>query len=286
MTDFSRYLIISDLDGTFFDDEKRPAPRNLTALRRFHEGGGIFTLASGRVSFLVTPFIEEVDTLLNAPAALCNGACLYDFSANTAHMEDFIPPEDAEALLEFFQTHYPSAYLRVSTRERIYYDVLTTPFAASPVRFCDPSTYRIEADYRKWQRTHWYKVVVVLHSDEEAQGVRRALIDHFGDRLTLTTATAKTVEIQRGGVTKATGIEKLRRFSPQTAGRTVIACGDFENDIEMLRAADIAVCPANAHDAAKAVADYILCDHNDGVIADIIKAIESGELKQKRGQTV
>ena len=54
----------------------------------------------------------------------------------------------------------------------------------------------------------------------------------------------------------------------------------------MLRAADIAVCPANACEAAKAQADHILCNHNDGVIADIVEAIEKGQLKAKGGKTV
>ena len=286
MTDFSRYLIISDLDGTLFDSTSRPAPRNLEALKRFRAGGGMFTLASGRGAFTVSPFIDGIETLLNAPAALCNGTHLYDFATGTAYMEEFISPEGAQALLDFFDGYEACSYLRATTCKGVYYDDLIVDFSQSMARFCDPSTYWIEPDRSKWPRTAWYKLVACLHSSEQASALHHALADRFGDRFTLTTASAQTVEILCHGISKATGIEKLRRFSPQTAGRTVIACGDFENDIEMLRAADIAVCPANAHDAAKAVADYILCDHNDGVIADIIEAIESGDLKQKRGQMV
>lgn len=286
MKDFSEYLIVSDLDGTFFDRTSRPAPRNLQALQRYRAGGGMFTLASGRLFVTIEPFIDGIATLLNVPAALCNGTHLYDFASKTAHLEDFIPPEDVDELLKFFREQYPTAYLRASTREGVYYDTLTTPIESSPARFYDPNAYWVEPDLAKWRRTHWYKLVACLFSGEDPVAVRRALADHFGDRLTLTTATANTVEIQLGGINKATGIEKLRRFSPQTKGRTVIACGDFENDIEMLCAADIAVCPVNACDAAKAVADYVLCDHNEGVIADVIEAIENGTLRQKRGITV
>lgn len=286
MTDFSNYLIISDLDGTFFDSTGLPVPRNLEALKRFRAGGGMFTLASGRGAFTVSPFVDGIETLLNAPAALCNGTHLYDFATGTAHMEEFISPKDVQALLEFFEEYEVRSYLRATTRKGVYYDDLIVDFSQSMARFCDPSTYWIEPNRFKWPRTEWYKLVACLHSSEQASALHRALADRFGNRFTLTTASAKTVEILCHGISKATGIEKLRRFSPQTMGRTVIACGDFLNDVEMLLAADIAVCPANAHNAAKAVADYILCDHNNGVIADIIEALEVGDFKQKRGQTV
>jgi hypothetical protein len=34
--------------------------------------------------------------------------------------------------------------------------------------------------------------------------------------------------------------------------------GDYNNDIEMLQAADLAVCPSNAVDEVKAVCDIVL----------------------------
>ena len=61
----------------------------------------------------------------------------------------------------------------------------------------------------------------------------------------------------------------------------MIACGDFENDIEMLAAADISVCPANACDKVKAIADYQLCSCGEGLIADIIEGLENGTLVPK-----
>ena len=59
----------------------------------------------------------------------------------------------------------------------------------------------------------------------------------------------------------------------------MIACGDFENDVEMLEEADIAVCPANALPQVKKVADHVLCDCHEGLIADVIEAIEQGRIQ-------
>ena len=58
----------------------------------------------------------------------------------------------------------------------------------------------------------------------------------------------------------------------------LFACGDYENDLTMLAAADVAVCPTNALDCVKAVADVCLCHHTEGLIANLIELIEKGEI--------
>jgi hydroxymethylpyrimidine pyrophosphatase-like HAD family hydrolase len=56
----------------------------------------------------------------------------------------------------------------------------------------------------------------------------------------------------------------------------VYCIGDYENDIDMLENADKAFCPSNAIDEVKAVCHKILCDHNDGAVADMIEYILNG----------
>jgi hydroxymethylpyrimidine pyrophosphatase-like HAD family hydrolase len=73
-------------------------------------------------------------------------------------------------------------------------------------------------------------------------------------------------------------LQKLKKHLNGTKKRTVIACGDFENDTEMLKAADVAVAPENALDSVKEVADLVLCHCQEGLIADVIERIERGEI--------
>jgi hydroxymethylpyrimidine pyrophosphatase-like HAD family hydrolase len=53
----------------------------------------------------------------------------------------------------------------------------------------------------------------------------------------------------------------------------VYGVGDYENDLALLGAADVAVCPANAQDKVKQISDMILCSNDQGVIADLIERI-------------
>ena len=55
-----------------------------------------------------------------------------------------------------------------------------------------------------------------------------------------------------------------------------ICCiGDYENDIDMLKKADKAFCPKNAVDEVKTLCSYVLCDHDEGAVAEMIDVIRT-----------
>ena len=93
MTDFSKFVIASDLDGTFAISGKLVA-RNLEALERFRAGGGLFTIATGRAHLNLRSAIGEPTRLINAPAICDNGAYLYDFVQCRNLQEDLLRVED------------------------------------------------------------------------------------------------------------------------------------------------------------------------------------------------
>ena len=64
----------------------------------------------------------------------------------------------------------------------------------------------------------------------------------------------------------------IKRLKELYGGRvhTVIAVGDYENDIEMIKKADIGYAVANAVPAVKAVADRHTVSCGDSAIAAII----------------
>ena len=79
------------------------------------------------------------------------------------------------------------------------------------------------------------------------------------------------LELQRSGITKASLLGEFREYYKKQ-GRDIVlyACGDNNNDEEMLRNADVAVCPSNASNEVKAICDMCLCSNNEGVLADLI----------------
>lgn len=276
--DFSKFLIATDLDGTFFADGSKLVPRNLEAIERFRAGGGLFTFATGRVQLNIHRRIPQPEQLLSAPAVMCNGAYLYDFATRTAYFEEFLPESAAREVLAFAKASFPDVAFRVAAPNTLRIEGTNDPLIAKDLTGYLPECVHISpAD--TWRMDDWYKIVFRANAARNAE-VRAMLKQHFGERLSVTPSDPTIMEVQLPTTTKAAGIEKLRHFLGKQP-RTVITCGDFENDIPMHRAADIAIAPANALPEVKALCHYTLCSNNEGLIANVIEAIEDGKIAPK-----
>ena len=75
---FDDIFIASDIDGTFFDDESKPAAGNTESIKYFIENGGLFTFVTGRNVLNILEGIPDIATMVNAPVIFCNGTGLYD----------------------------------------------------------------------------------------------------------------------------------------------------------------------------------------------------------------
>ncbi len=283
MTDFSRYLIVSDLDGTFLNRKRQVAPQNLQALERFRQGGGLFTIATGRMHINIRPLIPDIDHVLNIPAVLCNGACIYDFAERKIHHETLLSEQDATDLLTFAATKAPDVLIYVLARRQIRFSAFTEE-TRRYITFCEAGSVLISSPIT-WPRNDWHKIVLRGTQERLAQ-VRRALEEQFKNRFTVTTSSSRALEIQSATCTKASGISLLRSLNEDLGARTLIACGDYENDTEMLHAADVAICPQNASPTIKSIAHKTLCDCDRGLIAHVIAQIEAGEIAPIKGEAL
>ncbi len=88
--------------------------------------------------------------------------------------------------------------------------------------------------------------------------------------VTIACSQATNIEINAPGINKGIGLLKLGAYLG-IKREEIMACGDGENDIEMLREAGFGVAVKNAEREVKAVADYITGSNDEQGVA---KAIE------------
>ena len=273
MIDLSRYLIVTDLDGTFFGRGARLVEENLTAMAAFKAAGGHITAGTGRIPANIRKDIPLCGELFNAPAVTANGAFIYDLTADVCLHST---PMDAEATLEaakLVEALNPRVGMRVSTgrsflvnRDRINDAILRD--------IGDPDAYEgdvLPLSEWKTEGATWYKMVF-RGEPEELLSIRPAVEAAFGDTFEYSVSSPRFFELQRKGCTKATGLRYVAKRLAEELGHPVItvAVGDQENDLPMLMAADVAACPENAVEAVKAVCSLHLCHHDEGCIADLI----------------
>lgn len=280
MADLSNILIVTDLDGTFFGDHGAPIERNLEAVERLKAQGGHFTIATGRTNLNLKHKWRDAADLVNAPVVGCNGGMLCDL--RTDKMIDGRPMnrEHVMELIDLMVRDYPDLGARVSVLEGF----LSSPGQRERCPEVDRDLTRVAPakvftlPEEEWiSIADWYKVVVrgAIERTDEFRAVAEA---KWPGRFVTSKSGAAYLEFQAPDTTKATMLPALREYVEKKVGKPVkiYACGDYENDLTMLAAADVAVCPTNALDSVKAVADHCLCHHTEGLIASLIELIEEG----------
>lgn len=271
MQDFSNFLFVTDLDGSFFGRGARLVPENLRAVEEFKAAGGLFTASTGRIPYGLEAAIPNPSDIFNAPAIMSNGACIYDFESRKYIRERTIDCDLATELIRFARELDGSIGMRISTTD----GTLTSPDWINEYVLRDkPSLIFPISEWGSLCRS-WYKLVFRGEADA-LLSVKKALISKYGNSFEFTTSSPHFLEVMTPGCSKADGLLFLRELCEKRYGRkfTVMAMGDYENDLLMLRAADISGCPENALDAVKAVCRLRLCECDAGAAADMIRQVK------------
>ena len=269
---FSGLLIMTDLDGTFMGRGTSLVPRNLEAVERFKAQGGLFTFATGRGPSNLFNIIPHPEDIVNAPLSLSNGSCLYD-AASRRSLQDYVMEQPvALELVRFLRSAYPELGMRISATDGFVVDP-DDEVARHNLRTV-PSEDIMLVPYTDLMPGAWYKIVLI-GDPERLEQVREACRERYGDDVGFDKSGKRLLEFHRKDRTKATMIDTFREMYDRPDRPLTVCCvGDYENDIEMLRRADISVCPANASDAVKSLCRLCLCSNYDGVIGDLVEYFE------------
>ena len=118
-TDFSDWLVASDIDGTLNNKLRRLPKRNYERICEFvKEKNGHFTLASGRnVSSMRKPF--QSLPIASTPAVLLNGAGIYDYEHEKMLRFHAINPAGYE-LVKKVTEKFPAVEVEILTSDRAY----------------------------------------------------------------------------------------------------------------------------------------------------------------------
>lgn len=278
MGKFDNILIVSDIDGTFLGKGGRIAERNIEKIKYFIAGGGRFTFATGRTVQNVKSLIPQLYEIVNAPAILVNGTYFYDFAKQERSDEEFVDADLMRSLIKYVKKNYPGIECRVSTRSGHITDDASGPrLSRERARTTDGSFHVYPSG--ELPGNDWYKCVFRADAKDNLR-LRADIEPKYRDAFTFFFSHPEIFELQKKGTSKGVKLKKLKKMYHDTGTElTVFAAGDFENDIEMLEAADVAVCPTNAMDRVRAIADISPCDNDEGLIAALIEVIEDKYIK-------
>ena len=276
-------LIATDLDGTLLSDPNTIHPDNVAALREAVEAGVHLVAASGRRS--------ESSSLLMLDAGFqtahiigANGCQICDAPLAPPFCARYLPVEAARegfaiaqsyGLIVSLYTDHTVTYgeeagmrLAESGDEIGFHERLR---ACGLVRVC-AGERALEAALREGV----FKLFAMSRTDDDVDGVlaaRRACarLPHTE----LTSTWHNNFELMPAGVHKGWALETLAcRLG--IAREEVVAFGDSENDIPMLRWAGTGVAMANASEEVRAAADAVTGPCREGGVAQALRRMLRG----------
>jgi len=278
---FSSCLLASDIDGTLLLSDYLP-PRNLEAIEFFVREGGAFALATGRTAGAVSSVTSQIKKL--APSIVANGSVIYDFEADRAIYEQFVPNEDryiVKKVLECCNTvgieiHSGKQVLVVnSNQETIDHEKYENLDA-------------ITLDYDEALGYNWNKVLYLFSNELEAKLVKQAIskCEHNSQFVD----TSAVIDGRRRyyfehvpkNISKASSLKLLCKILKIKQG-CCFAIGDYFNDLEMIKTADIGAAIADSPDEVKRAADVVVCSAQDGSVAEFIDYLTKMRKEIKNG---
>ena len=251
MGKFDGILIMSDYDGTLSTREGRISAKNREAIEYFEREGGIFCISSGRQPNYIADLGKQVP--LNGWCIAINGTviCTPDGKESI-----FKAPFKREIMVDFIK----KVCKNCPERDHIRVVELEKTQHILPFEDEDKIIASMSGPFYKF-----LCVTPAEHSDEYLQKIGALA----GKDFYVSRSWINGIEIQPSGTTKGDAIARLKELYGGKI-HTVIAVGDYENDIEMIKKADIGYAVANAVPAVKAVADRHTVSCGDSAIAAII----------------
>lgn len=251
MAKYSGVLICSDLDGTLVNSRNAITQEVAQAVSYFQQNGGLFTIASGRSPFYLSSFLEHIK--LNCPVISHNGATLYDFEKDCFIKKSFMPLGSLD-LFDFIWENWRGInFITLHTLDNSY-------------NFSQEQKNEMLSLYHEKQ---WCKFVLYMEDENSAKKLQNLLKKSvFSDKFNFVRSWATGLEILSLSGTKGDAVRALRQHLPSVS--KVVCVGDYENDITMLKCADIGYAVANACQEVLDIADRVTVSNDNGAIAKVI----------------
>lgn len=256
-------LVAMDLDGTLLRSDKSISDAAIEAIREAHSRGVAFAVATGRMFQTSQPVVDGL--LDELPIIAYNGALIKYSNCGLTLLRLPIAARGGERVVRFmwewgmvFQAYIDDQLwvARVAPETVAYSEKYGAPI-------------NVMEDIEEFVNREAFKYLV-LDDEERIADVRKAIDGVLDPGLRTMLSSPGMIEIVRSDVSKGRALSHLAS-SMGISMDNVMAIGDSENDIDMLRAAGIGVAMGNAGDDVKAEADYIVASNDDDGVVEALE---------------
>jgi len=261
----SDVMIVTDIDGSLLRASAGVSKENREAIERFVAEGGDFTVSTGRVIEAAANLVGMLP--ISVPSMHINGGYFYDWKQKKIVDPTYIDPI-SHMIAKKITERFSDLDCYFAKEHAVN---LMTKGEILPLYTADRAFYHFDGGFEDIP-DDIYKFIVVTHPEMMPE-VREFAGSVVVPQIKFIQSSPFFLEMLPAGVSKGKALHKLAKMSGKPI-ENIAAVGDFENDIEMIKAAGIGCAVANAQPEVKAAADIQLVSCEEHAIAQLIRYFE------------
>lgn len=264
-------LFATDLDGTLLNEAKQVTEKTKQAFKEMAQAGVIPTIATGRMYDASCRYAEQLE--MDVPIITYNGALIKSVSGKV-YYEGFLEPALVTEIYEYCHKH--NYYFQSYQDDKLYFEVYNQK-SVDYENSIGVKGICLGKDVEKLT-TGIPKILIITDSNDESDEVAKLFNEDFAGRAHAAKSQATYVEIMAPNVNKASGLRRLAEKLGFSMNE-VMAIGDANNDVPMLKEAGFSAVMGSAKDDVKACGDVVVADcEHDGVAEAIYKYVLKKEI--------
>ena len=265
-------LIGLDLDGTTLTSEKVLTPHTKEVLEKCLAEGIQVLPATGRVKTGIPEYLTQIEGMRYV--ILSNGASVLDLKEDKVLYQNCIPWKRALELfdvLETYHTFYDVYALGTGWCEARFYDNVGNYGIEKHIENLVRTTRNRIDDLRVWMKENKApveKITMFFAREEDRQRAFKELRE-IKD-LAVTCSLGNNLEINGATCNKGDAMLHLGKIL-NIPVESIMACGDGNNDFEMVKMAGVGVAMENGEESLKEVADFVTKTNDEEGVAYAIE---------------
>lgn len=246
-------IVMTDLDGTLLNDNHEIGPENSQALKALMAKGVRIVFSSGRMYKAIRRITKGFDD--GAVIAACNGGYIIDQKSGLLLSESVFDFHTSLAVIDVLEKRGLSHHFYTGDAVYARHGENATRYR-SMQGFLDELKISLIAHSPLGAFIHEgvkpHKFGVILDAQTDVVELKNALNGIEG--ISVYTSAQTLLDVMPVGVHKGTALETIARHLG-VEPNDIIACGDQENDIEMIKRAGVGIAMHQSVDALVKVAD-------------------------------
>ena len=251
-------LLVSDVDGTLVDKQKRLTPGSIAAVERLRAAGIGFTIISARPRSGMMPIADAL--AIDGPMAALNGGIVFhrDGTVDAHHV---IEPAVARGVFAVLDGASVDIWVFADDR---WYSSTDQGVHVQHERVASNQREAVTADFSALlDRAD--KITFVSDEPDVLKALHARIDARFAGQATVAQSQTYYLDITALAANKGAGIEALAAAAGVPLAR-VVAIGDQFNDVPMLTRAGLAIAMGNAPAPVQAAAAHVTAANDaDGV---------------------